>query len=229
MAARSEVVAELVSIWNIQETLLQYYRTIFITAQAVVFAIAATIAVSSSPWVAFFLMVLGIVMMKIWTGVCHNRARDVSFVQLLLIREERGEGGDLAASPLTSLKRFQSSGNTADKKLRAEIEADTEYQQMLGSVSRVRMDKQLPNLFWVLWGVLFIYIMFASCRSLHPSTEQTKVVSSAVAPDSACCQQVRPCLGEGVPAHNTRGHVARRCVRPACALSTRLGGRALKK
>lgn len=91
------------SLWSIQESLLQAYRSIFITAESILFAIAAAIA-STEPSPALMLTFLGYFLLWMWHRVCANRAIDVSFTQWLLARAE--EGADVSA-PLASLKNFQ--------------------------------------------------------------------------------------------------------------------------
>ncbi len=87
--ARGDGYDQMLAMWGIQDSLLQSYRSIFITAESVVFGIAAAIT-SIKPPGAIVLTILGLVLLFLWHKVCFSRSVDVSFVQWLLARVEGG-------------------------------------------------------------------------------------------------------------------------------------------
>ena len=147
---------QLLALWSIQESLLQAYRSIFITAESIVIGIAVAIA-ASSPIAALVLSGLGLLLLWMWHRVCSERALDVSFVQWLIRRAE--EGSDVT-TPLSDFKRFQA-GNvislggrevwrrpSESKSGRAN---DESYFSSTRSSTRLWMEIRLPLVFLALW------------------------------------------------------------------------------
>lgn len=154
--ARGDGYDQILSLWSIQESLLQTYRSIFITAESVVFAIAAAIA-GTAPWSALILTFLGYFLLWMWHRVCANRALDVSFTQWLLDGAE--QGADVSA-PLACLKDFQAgqpitiNGRSVcrhTKNSTKEHINDSPFISMVKSRTRVWMEIYLPLLFAALW------------------------------------------------------------------------------
>jgi len=142
--------------WSIQDSLLQAYRSIFITAESVVFAIAAAIT-TLNPRSVIALSVLGIVLLWMWNIVCRNRAVDVSFIQWLLARAE--EGSDVSA-PLTHFKDFQAgkiitvAGRSVWRQVKRDQQGqvnDQPFVSMTKSPTRRWMEVYLPMVFLILW------------------------------------------------------------------------------
>lgn len=171
--ARGDGYTELMSMWSIQESLLQAYRSIFITAQSVVFAIAAAVS-TLSPWSAIVLAALGVVLLVIWQMVTSNRARDVSFVQWLLLQAE--EGHDVP-SPLKLFKEFQGglvvtvgtrsvwrSPNPDPKGL----VNDVPFVNLGKSPSRRWMEVWLPYCFWALWVIVAVMALSSIIKCPAP-------------------------------------------------------------
>lgn len=155
------------SLWSIQESLLQAYRSIFITAESIIFAIAAAIA-STEPSPALMLTFLGYFLLWMWHRVCANRAIDVSFTQWLLARAE--EGADVSA-PLASLKNFQAGQviTVADRSVSRKIKAtagtntnDPSFVSMTRSPTRRWMEVYLPLLFAALW----LFVAYLALRAV---------------------------------------------------------------
>ena len=82
--------SDLYALWTIQDSLLQYYRTIFITAQSVLISIAVSVSSGKDPTSAHALVVVGLLVLFVWIVVTWSRARDVSFAQHLIKRSEEG-------------------------------------------------------------------------------------------------------------------------------------------
>ena len=97
--------SDLFSLWSVQDSLLQSYRSMFVTAQSVVMSLAAAIA-ASKPTLANVLplAVLGGVLMVAWLSVTLSRTRDVTFAQKLILWAEQGQ---VVARPLAAFKEYQ--------------------------------------------------------------------------------------------------------------------------
>lgn len=167
--ARGDGYDQILSLWSIQESLLQTYRSIFITAESVIFAIAAAIT-GTTPWSALILTFLGYFLLWMWHRVCANRALDVSFTQWLLDRAERGAN---VSAPLACLKSFQD-GQTITIDGRSvcrhpnnstkEHVNDDPFISMGKSRTRVWMERYLPLLFAVLW----VIVAWLAVQQIYP-------------------------------------------------------------
>jgi hypothetical protein len=157
--ARGNGYDQVMALWGIQESLLQAYRSIFITAESVVFAVAAAIT-TSNPISALILTFLGLVLLYMWHRVTSNRAKDVSFVQWLLARAEEGESIE---APLKLFKDFQgcavitigerSVWRMLDRGINDKVN-DRAYVSLTKSPSRHWMEVKLPAFFGVLWVMI---------------------------------------------------------------------------
>ena len=95
--------APLYSIWSVQDTLLQYYRAMFITAESFLVAVAASVAASAGP-LAWTLIVAGLALLAVWSKATRARARDVQFTQQLIRWHEAGKS---LRAPFTTFKTYQ--------------------------------------------------------------------------------------------------------------------------
>jgi hypothetical protein len=139
---------ELLSHWQIQESLLQSYRGVFLTSQSIVFAVASILATSVSPNKPVFILLttLGLVLLYYWYQLANARGLDVSYFQMMLMKAERNEKLE---SILTNFKTWQKLN--ADDKIRILNEFGLSQ-----SRTRITMEIYLPALFLILWIALAI-------------------------------------------------------------------------
>lgn len=173
-------VSDYISMWGIQDGLLQQYRVIFITMQSVFLSFAVTSLFSGSNPVpirigtplalspgqlinegplfpvAILAAVAIYVIRSLWVPLCKARADAVSLAQFLALQVEAG--GALEA-PVATLKAFQA-GNRKD------IEANLMFQGLRKSPGRTKMEVVLPRVFYVAWGAVFL--LLALKYGLHP-------------------------------------------------------------
>jgi hypothetical protein len=147
--APSSPVPELVALWGIQDTLLQQYRTIFITMQSIFIAVAATLLSAKVPWIPMTLLtVLGSFTLWLWITICRSRGRGVYLLQFLAMQAEAGVP---VVRPVRTLKDFQ------DKK-HPEIETNELFRALEHGRTRWKLEFLLPIVFslaWVfLWAIL---------------------------------------------------------------------------
>ena len=88
--SRPAVMSELYGLWSIQESLLQNYRMIFITAEAIFLSVAAAIVATKVPLLAFVIAIPGIFILFIWAPITRARAKYVLFAQELIRAAEDG-------------------------------------------------------------------------------------------------------------------------------------------
>lgn len=135
-------------LWSIQESLLQSYRLIFITAESVLFAFATFVVATMhvSIWVAGPIILLGLGLIPIWIAVCNARARAVTFIHWLIQRYENGEEIE---QPYSRFRELQE-----DKDLQREVEANADFRRLRNSKTRRRIDREVPILFGIMWLAL---------------------------------------------------------------------------
>jgi len=135
--------------WSHQDSTLQAYRSIFLTSESILFAIAVFTASSSKPWLAFFLVPPGFSLLWLWHNLCRNKGFDVWFFQWQLLKLEEGQQvsnifGELTRwrdiTPLekkNTLENCKLGKQVAEKKVRPKMET-------------------LPTVFGILWGLLVL-------------------------------------------------------------------------
>ena len=143
---------KLLALWSIQESLLQTYRSIFISAQSIVAGFAVAIVTTHKYLAVILLIVLGVFFLRLWVAVCRSRALDVTFIQWRILKAEEGEP---TPKPLSALKEFQSSKTFQGKPVLQEERFENDAK----SLTRHRMDRQLPFAFEIIWFLLTVYVL----------------------------------------------------------------------
>lgn len=162
-----EKIQELLTLWSIQDSLLQTYRTIFLTGESIILSIAAVIiSLNSNAQFIFFkfsdndlifiaLLLIGGIILYFWLITSRNRGFDVSYVQSKIIEIENGNEETnkpiLEKGTLTDFKNWQNKGH------------DFKKQYLIGrefprSKSRKIMEVHLPLAFALVW----IWLLLAS-------------------------------------------------------------------
>lgn len=100
----SEYASALYAIWTVQDTLLQYYRTMFLTAESLLIAVTASIAGVHNGLLVWAMILVGMLLLAVWVITTQQRARNVRFVQALL---EAYESGKKVPKPFTALRDYQ--------------------------------------------------------------------------------------------------------------------------
>jgi len=129
-------------LWSIQESLLQAYRSIFITLESAIIVVSSIFLASASPkaYIVLPIIFLGLGLIPIWMGVCHARARAVAFIHWLM---QRHEAGETIANPYSHFRQFQHNRRYQD----IDVEKDSHFISLSTSVTRKRMDVHLPMTF----------------------------------------------------------------------------------
>ena len=139
----------LVSLWTMQDSLLQWHRAIFITAQSVLLGLAAAVA-PTARFPASLLVFPGVILVCAWLRLCNARARSESYLQMLVLESEDGKTPE---KPLNLYHKFQS-----NREYQREIRASEPFKRLRWTVTRRLIDVLLPMVFLVLWVLLIVYL-----------------------------------------------------------------------
>ena len=140
---------ELINYWQIQDALLQSYRSLFLTSQSIIFSIASIIATNAHPnaTVFFILLLLGMTLLYYWFQIVNARGWDVSYFQMLILKLETGEAIE---NPMLNFKEWQTKSKQQKISILKEFKLDK-------SKTRTTLGVILPALFVFLW--LFLSVM----------------------------------------------------------------------
>ena len=145
----------IIAMWDIQESLLQSYRNIFLTSQSIIFSIAVVIVSTSTPYLAFLLLFIGIFMIfYLWIPICRSRGYDVWFFHWQILQLENGKAIDQKI--FTEFKKWQA---LDIKEKRKKLEQDKLGKLLLRSKVRTKMELYLPWSFVILWITLALFII----------------------------------------------------------------------
>lgn len=145
--------SEVIALWDIQENLLQQYRTIFITKQSILVAVAASVFTPKDPpWVPMLMLfTLAMFSLWLWLDICNRRGKAVYACQYMA---RMIEDGDLVEKPVEMLKNMEDS-----KFMDPKIANDQRYRILLMNRTRVLMQYILPTVFVLAWIVLWIHVL----------------------------------------------------------------------
>lgn len=139
----------IISLWAIQEQLLQSYQIILIAAVSVTTVVSGILISAGISDAAACTAMMAFVQLAIWQVICGARAKTVSFLQYLVLKAEQG---DVEQDPMTAMKIFESEGKWRGR-------AMTEYGDYEGTgagLARKWIGIYLPGTFLVIIGVLFV-------------------------------------------------------------------------
>jgi hypothetical protein len=139
----------------------------FITAESLLVAVAATVAASAKP-MAWALIIAGLALLRAWTTLTRRRARDVLFAQQMIRWHEAGK---CLRTPFTTFKTFQSEWPTKRAFVFEFIGGDREpfvdegvWPPRVGGTfkfwtwsTRVQMEVVLPAAYLLSWAVICAY------------------------------------------------------------------------
>lgn len=160
--------ALLYSLWSVQDTLLQAYRTMFITVQSLLIAVAASIAGFNSR-LAWSLVLVGFVLLFVWSFVTRARGRDVQFAQSMI---RWAESGRRIERPFTSFKDYQAKFRVSGSYTFTFADGShepflpeavwppnsTHGQYVWNWGARLQLEIVLPAAYFLSWALLAFYI-----------------------------------------------------------------------
>ena len=178
MDKQSPTINQLIAMWDIQDSLLQSYRNIFLTSQSIIFAISVIIASGPKPFWAFLLFFIGVFMIfYLWIPICQRRGYDVWFFHLNLLYYEEGKvviveddatnskhKNRIKIFPINTenINIFRSFKNWQEMNIMERkdfLKNDKNGKLLVRSKVRTKMEKHLPWAFVVLWGILGLFII----------------------------------------------------------------------
>jgi hypothetical protein len=149
MEDKSSSYGRLISMWSIQDSLLQSYRNVFLTTQAVLFSVAVFIAQGKTPVLALPLVVIGLTLVLLWRFVVIRRGYDVWFFHLRMLRLDAGQ--PVEENLFSAFKSWQAIPPSERRKI---LERDNLGKTLLDSATRKGMDVYLPLVFGACWVFL---------------------------------------------------------------------------
>ena len=125
----------LISLWGIQDSLLQSYRRIYLTSQSILFAIAVFAVNKQIPVLKDLFPILGVIMVAFWIFSTRERASKVDYFQKKIrkMEETRKEQDRI-------LNKFKE--EFPDRKIVS---------------TRSMLNYYLPIIFIILWMLLIVY------------------------------------------------------------------------
>jgi hypothetical protein len=141
----------------------------FITAESLLIAISATIAAASESKSAWPLIIVGSILMVVWSNITRSRARFVQFVQKLILWSEDGHH---IAQPLMTFKNYQNSESgectvvflDGSKVLfipeKVWPPQKTPKWKFWRWGTRIQMEIILPVVYLVNWVIIIVYVAF---------------------------------------------------------------------
>ena len=134
--------SELLRLWGIQESLLQSYRSIFLSTQSIFISIGTALSIASTKlpvafWGLLPISFLAIYLLYAWVTITKQRSAAVNYCQAQVILLEEGQE---ITKPLQKMNaHLGSSSKNSD-----------------GEVARAHLQR-LPYLFLLLWIVLLSF------------------------------------------------------------------------
>lgn len=148
----------LVSLWDIQNSILQSARGIFLTVESILFSLAMTIPTSKhNLGFVLELFVLGIMLTRVWRLIVRDRGYNDSYLRCQILKVENGK--PVSEKALTDFRAWQKKTITQKH---SELSSDDLCRQLLLSSTRKILDVHLPNIFFVLWVFFLGYWIFVT-------------------------------------------------------------------
>ena len=137
--------SELLRLWGIQESLLQTYRSIFLSTQSIFISLGAALALASTEikqaiYVLLPISFMGIYLLFVWLKVTRQRSAAVNFCQEQVIKLEDGE---IITKPLQNMNSHLKSSGANHK----------------GDDTRKKL-QSLPYVFLTLWIILLCFSVY---------------------------------------------------------------------
>jgi hypothetical protein len=145
------------ALWDTQDSLLQNYRSLFITIESIFIAVSITIQGFNIPDLTFLapILIIGLYVNKSWLEITSERGLSVHFLQTILRRHENPTDypNDIEEKrePFERLRLFQDDLNYR----KIQMEKD-DY--IKGDFSRAALGSVIPCLFFVYWLFSSIFI-----------------------------------------------------------------------
>jgi len=154
---RYELEQYIVSLWSIQDSLLQSYRSIFITVQSIFIGIIFAFTQDSNIKLSYatIIIFIGLFTNIIWINLSNDRGLSVLYLQTLLRRYENS-GSDMELNIFGNLRRFQD-----DWKFRKQEISKEDF--IRPDATRNALNFWLPLVFFIFWVInSYSYIPYAA-------------------------------------------------------------------
>ncbi|MFT3796502.1 NUDIX hydrolase [Flavobacterium sp.] len=153
---KNEIYSRLISLWSVQESLLQTYRSLFLTTQSILFSIAVFIATTKKPYFSMLLFPIGIYLLFFGFRITKKRGFGVWYCILHLHKLDKNLNFNTNSLTI-DLHNFM---ELSYKQKIEYFQSDEVGKSMLDDKTRRGMDYRITYLFILLWLLLLISIIF---------------------------------------------------------------------
>lgn len=151
--------SEVILLWQLHDSLLQNYRILFMTFQAIALTAGGLISFQkvedarlqsllTIPAIVFLFLAGPVFILLVWMPIVSHRHRMVSFAQWLLSTNK-----PLNASPFDLMGEF----SKEKKPYHKEIFARNDFQKLLKGPTRMKLDRAVPIAFIIFWVMLIFW------------------------------------------------------------------------
>ena len=155
---------EAITLWQLHDTLLQSYRILFLTFQAIALTAGTLVSFQNldgggtNVWVKIsvivFLFLAGpVFILGIWMPIVSHRHRMVSFAQWLLRTNQK-----LEAPPFDLMGKFSNEKSS----YHTTILARDDFKGLLKGPTRMKLDRAVPIAFICFWVLLIVWKIFGA-------------------------------------------------------------------
>lgn len=130
--------------WQLNESLLQSYRGIFITSQSL---LVGAVAFTKEPWLNMVIIIMALILLRIGFTVIRARARVVDFYKFNLCRYKY-KGIEITKEKYVT-----------EKVIRDEANHDIVTDKTNWRPTRVKVDLWIPRIFFLIWLSFLIKVI----------------------------------------------------------------------
>ena len=149
------------TMWSIQDSLLQSYRNLMLTSQSIMLGIAIVSVQSRYPLIAFIPAIPAFLLNRSWQPLARSRGFDVFYFQWQMLRLEAHQ--QIRPDVLTGFKEWQ---RLTIKDRHVRLCEDPIGRELLGSPTRRKLDEVIPRTFRFCWLPVLLFALAATLRNI---------------------------------------------------------------
>jgi hypothetical protein len=150
--------ASLMQLWSIQDNLLQWYRSIFVAVEGILFTAALVGLTSEMAWIALLPTFMGVVLLFEFKDLIKSRALAVTDVQRKLLQLE---ANGTCPPVVHEFKKMQRALNGPDAHESNRLEVDESLEALLeAGPTRKFFNLWVPIIFGLAWFAVLAWICY---------------------------------------------------------------------
>lgn len=140
------------SVWSIQESLLQSYRNLFLTSESVLISISTFICTTKYPGYNFLLIPLGIFLLFLMKNLTIRRGLGVNYCEIILQQIEK----EIYDSNRHFMIEFEDFMNLPRKTQRSILEEEKVSDSIVKDITRKYINSVLIGLLFAIWIAIIV-------------------------------------------------------------------------